>query len=257
MKSFCTLFALVLMLVAPAGAREDEPLVVFAAASLANVLDELSQEYRKTTGVAVKFSFAASSLLARQIEVGGRADVFVSADVQWMDYLAERGLIDRATRRDVAGNRLVIVAPSGSQTALEIRAGLALAAALGDGRLAVADPDTVPAGRYARAALESLGAWATVERRLARADNVRAALLFVARGETPLGIVYSTDAQIEPKVRVVATFPDHSHPPIAYPAAASASAGPRAVAFLAYLSGAEAAPIWKKYGFLVPAGRSK
>jgi molybdate transport system substrate-binding protein len=233
------------------GAQEPRQpvLLVFAAASLTNVLEDLSGAWEKQSGVRVRFSFAASSALARQIEAGGNADVFVSADEEWMDYLASRSLIDDASRRDVAGNRLVLIAPADSPVNFALTPGLDLTAALGDGRLAIADPDIVPAGRYARAALTTLGAWNAVSRRLVRAENVRAALIYVARGECPLGIVYSTDAQIEPKVRVVTTFPDHTHAPITYPAAATVDAGPLAAAFIAYLSSANAAPVWKKHGF--------
>jgi len=225
-------------------------LLVFAAASLTNVLGELSQAYEKQSGHKVNLSFAASSVLARQIEAGGKADVFLSADQEWMDYLAERKLIDAKTRRDLVGNRLVLIAPADSKAQLTIAPGFKLAEALGDGRLATGDPDTVPVGRYARTALTNLGVWQSVADRLVRAENVRAALTYVARGEAPIGIVYSTDAQIDPKVRVIATFPDHSHAPITYPAAATASAVPDAAAFLAFLGSAEAAPVWKKFGFV-------
>jgi molybdate transport system substrate-binding protein len=229
--------------------RESGPLV-FAAASLTDVLREISQAYEKQTGKKVKLAFASSSVLARQIEAGSKADVFVSADQEWMDYLAQRKLIEVRSRRNLVGNRLVLIAPADSPLELTIAPGFRLADALGDGRLATGDPDTVPAGRYARTALTNLGVWQSVAARLVRAENVRAALTYVARGEAPLGIVYATDAQIDQKVRVVATFPDHSHAPISYPAAATASAGPDAAGFLAFLGGAGAAPVWKKYGFV-------
>jgi molybdate transport system substrate-binding protein len=224
-------------------------LLVFAAASLTEVLGELARDFEASSGARVRLSFAASSLLARQIEAGGRADVFISADQDWMDYLAARGLIVDSTRRDLAGNSLVLIAPAQSNLRLELSKGLALADALRGGRLSVADPDTVPAGRYAQAALASLGVWRQVEDRLARADNVRAALNFVARGETPLGIVYATDAWIAKGVRIVGTFPEASHPPIRYPAAATNSAGPVAPAFLDFLASSEAAAVWKRHGF--------
>lgn len=246
-------FAAVTALLLPnthAQGREKPALLVFAAASLTNVLGELSANWEKSSGVPVKLSFAASSALARQIEAGGAADVFVSADQEWMDYLAARKLIDRKSRRDLVGNALVLIAPADSKTKLEIVPGLRLAEALAGGRLAVADPDTVPAGRYARTALTNLGAWEQVADRLVRAENVRAALTYVARGEAPLGVVYSTDAQIDKKVRVVGSFPDSSHPAITYPAAATATAGRSAAPFLAYLASNEAATVWKKYGFL-------
>ncbi len=240
------------LLLTPAVAQEAarSELLVFAAASLTNVLGELARSYEQQGGSRVKLSFAASSVLARQIEAGGKADVFVSADQEWMDYLAERKLIDGATRQDLVGNRLVLIAPADSKVELAIAPGFRLAEALGDGRLATGDPDTVPVGRYARAALTKLGAWQSVAARLVRAENVRAALTYVARGEAPLGIVYATDAQIDQKVRVVATFPDNSHAPITYPAAATASAAADAARFLAFLGSADAAVVWKKYGFV-------
>lgn len=245
------------LLIAPAMAQSPErpeppkpELLVFAAASLTEVLGELAQSYERRGGGRVRIAFAASSVLARQIEAGGKADVFLSADQQWMDYLADRRLIDAKTRRDLVGNRLVLIAPADSRVRLAIEPGFDLAQALGDGRLATGDPDTVPAGRYARAALTNLGVWQSVATRLVLAENVRAALTYVARGEAPLGIVYATDAQIGQKIRVVATFPDNSHDPITYPAAATASAVPDAAGFLAFLGSAAAAPVWKKFGFV-------
>lgn len=229
--------------------KREHEILVFAAASLTQVLGDLSADWERTSGQKVRLSFAASSLLARQIEAGGSADVFVSADQAWMDYLAARNLIDLPSRRDLAANGLVLIAPSGSPAKLRIARGFKLADALGNGRLAIADPDVVPAGRYARAALMQLRAWDGVAGRLATADNVRAALAYVARGEAPLGIVYTTDAQIDPKVRVVATFPDNTHPPITYPAAVTARAGPGAEAYLRFLSGARSRPVWLKFGF--------
>ncbi len=248
-RAFLVLLAALLASPAPAQQEKSPELLVFAAASLTNVLGELARDWEKNSGVPAKLSFAASSALARQIEAGAEAHVFVSADQEWMDYLVARNLIDKATRRDLAGNSLVLIAPADSAVRLRIAPGFRLSESLGGGRLAVADPDTVPAGRYARAALTSLGVWDSVSNQLARGENVRAALIYVARGESPLGIVYSTDAQIDPKVRVVATFPDNTHDPITYPAAATAMAGPQAAAFLKYLSSADAAAAWKKYGF--------
>ncbi len=246
------LSALLAMFLATAAHGEErrQPLLVFAAASLTNVLGEIGDAWNSQSSTAVKFSFAASSMLARQIEAGGRADIFVSADQEWMDYLAGRSLIDSVSRVDVVGNRMVLIAAADSRLRLTLEPGSELGEALGGGRLSIADPDVVPAGRYARQALGALGLWRQVSGRLARADNVRAALLFVARGETPLGIVYATDAQIEEKVRVVATFPDNSHQAVTYPAAATASAQPEAHAFLAYLRSVEAMQVWKKHGFL-------
>ncbi len=252
MRSMRTLLALLAALaLAPADAQEQKQpeLLVFAAASLTNVLGDLARDWEKTSGVRVKLSFAASSALARQIEAGSDAHVFVSADQEWMDYLSKRNLVDEASRRDLVGNSLVLIAPADSSTKLRIAPGFKLSETLAGGRLAVADPDTVPAGRYARAALTRLGIWDQVADRLARAENVRTALNYVARGESPLGIVYSTDAQIDPKVRIVDTFPDNTHDPITYPAAATPKAGREAAAFLDFLGSASAATVWKKYGF--------
>jgi molybdate transport system substrate-binding protein len=227
-----------------------EPLLVFAAASLTDVLQDIGTTYTRETGQPVKFSFAASSALAHQVEAGAQADVFFSADTDWVDYLQSRKLIDAATRVDVVGNRLALVAPADSKIALRIAPGFALRAALGaDGRLATGDPDSVPVDRYAHAALVSLGVWDSIADRLVRADNVRAALAFVARGETPLGIVYRTDALIEKKVRIVDTFPSSSHPPILYPAAATTHAGPGARQFVQSLTNRATQEIFRKYGF--------
>jgi molybdate transport system substrate-binding protein len=227
-----------------------EPLLVFAAASLSDVLQEIGATYTRETGQPVKFSFAASSALAHQIESGAQADAFVSADTDWMDYLQSRKLIDPATRVNVVGNRLVLVAPADSKLTVKIAPGFGLRAALGtDGRLVTGDPDSVPVGRYAHAALSSLGVWDSIADRLVRADNVRSALAFVARGECPLGIVYRTDALIEPKVRIVDTFPTSSHAPILYPAAATARAGAAARQFVASLTSRPAESTFHKYGF--------
>ena len=228
-----------------------DAVVVFAAASLANVLQEIGDEYTKATGVAVKLSFAASSALARQIESGAAANLFMSADQQWMDYLDQRGLIQTGTRHDLLGNRLALVAPAGSTIQLKIEPRFPLLAALKGQRLATGDPDTVPVGRYARAALMRLGVWDDVVERLVPAEDVRAALAFVARGEVPLAIVYETDARVETKVRIVDLFPADTHPPITYPVALTTGAGPRAVSFLAYLRGPAARTVFETYGFTV------
>jgi molybdate transport system substrate-binding protein len=222
---------------------------VFAAASLTSVLQELGDGFTKDTGVLVKYSFAASSTLAKQIENGAPADVFFSADVEWMDYLQTRKLIRIPTRHDVVGNKLVLVAPSLSKIALKIGPHFALAAALGKGHLATGDPDSVPVGRYAREALTQLGVWRDVEARLVRGDSVRSALAFVDRGEASLGIVYATDAKIDDMVRVVDVFPDGSHLPIVYPIAATAVAKPAASAFVDYVRGPVGEAAFKKYGF--------
>jgi molybdate transport system substrate-binding protein len=225
-------------------------LLVFAAASLTDVLAELSARWEATAGVPVRLSFAASAVLARQIEAGGRADVFISADQEWMNYLQARDLLEPSTRRALVGNRLVLVAPADNATELRIAPGFRLAAALGTGRLATGDPDTVPVGRYARSALVTLGVWDQIQPRLVRADNVRSAMMFVARGETPLGIVYATDALADSRVRIVDTFPAGSHPPITYPAAATRGARNIAVRYLGFLAGAGARDTWRKFGFV-------
>jgi molybdate transport system substrate-binding protein len=228
----------------------DQELLVFAAASLTNALDEIGAAYTQQTQQHVKFSYAASSALARQLEAGSRADVFMSADLEWMDYVQQRNLIDTASQRNVLGNRLVLVAPADSKIELKIKPGFKVVAALGEtGRLATGDPDSVPVGKYARAALTSLGVWKDVEARLVRADNVRSALAFIARGETPLGIVYETDAKVEKRVRIVDAFPADSHPPIVYPVAVTAQARPAARQFVEFLRSAPAQAIFTKYGF--------
>lgn len=239
------------MLVAAPALAADKPVTVFAAASLKNAMDEVGAAYAARTGGEVRFSYAGSSAIARQIEQGAPADVYISADSDWMDYLAGKKLIVGASRRDLLTNHLALIAPTGAKTTLKIAKGMPLAKALGEGRLAVAGPD-VPAGRYAKASLTTLGVWDGVSGKLAQAENVRAALQFVARGESPYGIVYDTDARVEPKVKIVGLFPDTSHPPIIYPAALVAGGKtPRAAAFLSFLSGPEAGGVFKKYGFTV------
>jgi len=229
-----------------------QPLLIFAAASLTNALREVAAQYRASGGPSATLVFGSSSTLARQIEAGAAADVFFSADTDWMDYLAARQLIERATRHDIVGNRLALIAPARSRIALTVAPGFALRAALGSGRLALGDPAGVPAGRYARAALTTLGVWSSVSDRLAPAENVRAALEYVARGETPLGIVYQTDAFIEPRVRIVALFPVRDAPPIVYPAAVVRGAHAGAAAFVADLQSAAAQRIFHKFGFSSP-----
>jgi molybdate transport system substrate-binding protein len=237
---------------AAAFAQAGAPVTVFAAASLKNALDEAVAIHGQRTGTRVTVSYAASSALARQIEAGAPADLFISADLDWMDYLQTRQLIRPATRVNLLGNRLVLIAPRDSKASLTVERGLPLARALGDGRLAVADPDAVPAGKYAKAALEALGAWSAVAPRLARAENVRAALAFVARGECPLGIVYATDAAAEARVRIVGAFPAGTHPPIVYPAAITATAkSAGAASLLQFLGSAAAKPVFEKHGFTV------
>lgn len=235
-----------------ADAPRNREILVFAAASLTDVLGDLSARWQEASGVTVRLSFAASPVLARQIEAGGKADVFISADEQWMDYLQTRGRIEEPTRRNLAGNRLVLIAPADSRIELRIAPGFPLLSALRDGRLATGDPDIVPVGRYARSALLSLGVWNEVQHRLVRADNVRSALMYVARGEVALGIVYATDVLVDHRVRIVDTFPANSHGPIIYPAAVVNGARREAAPFVEFLGGAGARDTWKKYGFVEP-----
>jgi len=234
----------------------DRPLV-FAAASLRTALDEIAPICGSAMNAGFTASFAGTSALARQIEAGAPADVFISADIDWMDAVEASGLIDTSTRRDLLTNSLVLVAQAGSAgpAGLSIEPGFALADALGSSRLAVADPDVVPAGRYAKAALTTLGVWDDVAGRLAPAENVRAALLLVSRGEAPLGVVYRTDAAADPGVTVIGTFPPDTHPPIVYPAALTSRAArhPAAQSVLDCLRGADARAIFDRWGFGRPA----
>ena len=252
MKKILVLALLPFLLLCRAAGAAD--VTVFAAASLKEALDAVAAAYSRQAGDKITVSYAASSALARQIENGAPADLFISADLDWMDYLAERKLIDPATRKNLLGNQLVLIAPAASTGTLKIGPNFALAAHLGNGKLAMANPDTVPAGKYGKAALQALGVWPALEKQVARGINVRSALVLVARGEAPYGIVYRTDALAEPKVRIVDTFPAASHQPIVYPLAltAHAQSGASALAaqrFAAYLWSA-AAP-WKKFGFTV------
>lgn len=236
----------------PASAADD--VLIFAAASLKNALDEVAAQYAADTGKAMKASYAASSALARQIEEGAPADIFISADLDWIDYLADKALIREETRGNLLGNRLVLIAPADSTATVEIGAGFPLASLLGDGRMAMADTKAVPAGKYGKAALESLGVWSAVADKLAEAENVRAALALVSQGEAPLGIVYRTDAAADPTVRIVGVFPEDSHPPIIYPIALlqEAPSADAAVA-LDYLRSEAARAIYEKHGFVALA----
>ena len=241
-------------LLATPGAAQD--VTVFAAASLKNALDNVAAAWKADAGKEAVISYAASSALAKQIEQGAPADVFISADLTWMDYLTERDLVRKDTVVDLLGNRLVLVAPAASTAEIGIAPGVDLAGLLGDGHLAMGQVDSVPAGVYGKAALTSLGAWDSVSARVAQAENVRAALALVSTGEAPLGIVYETDANADPKVTVVGVFPEDSHPPIVYPAAETAAAkGEGAAAFLAFLEGTKARALFEEQGFtlLVPA----
>ncbi len=229
---------------------QDKTIIVFAAASMKNALDDIDAAFTKKIGIKVVASYAASSALMKQIEQGAPADVFLSADLNWMDYGAERNLIKNDTRINLLGNRLVLIAPKDSKIGdVTIGPGFDLAALAGDGRIATGDVRAVPAGLYAKAALEKLGIWASVEPKLAMAENVRAALILVARGEAPLGIVYATDAKVEANVKIVGVFPEDSHPPIIYPAALTANAKPDAAPYLAFLRSQTAKSIFESYGF--------
>jgi molybdate transport system substrate-binding protein len=226
-----------------------ETVTVFAAASLKDALDENVKAYQAGTADRIVVSYAASSALARQIEAGAPADLFISADLDWMDYLEQRGLIKAATRLNLLRNRLALIAPADSRVKVKIAPGFPLADALGSGRLAMANPDAVPAGKYGKASLEALGVWKDVQAKVAPAENVRAALVLVSRGGAPLGIVYRSDAAVEPRVRVVAEFPENSHPPIVYPAAITATGKTAAAALLDSLSKPAARVVFEKYGF--------
>lgn len=246
--------ALLAALALPSAARAEagRPVLVFAAASLQTALDAIAAEWTRATGKRVVVSYAASSALARQLESGAPADLFASADLEWMDWAENRSLIAPATRKSLLGNTLVLITARESAAELTIAPGMPLAAAIGGSRLATGDPASVPVGKYAKAALTALGVWAEVAPRIAGTDNVRAALALVARGEAKFGIVYRTDADTEPRVRVVGAFPASSHPPIVYPfALTAASANPDAAAFLAYLSSPTAVKIFEAGGFSV------
>jgi molybdate transport system substrate-binding protein len=239
--------------VTPLRAQRSETagITVFAAASLKTTLDHVAADYHNSTGTKVTISYAASPALAKQIEQAAPADIFISADLDWMDYLAQRGLVRSDSRINLLGNRLVLVAPAASSTVLKIAKDFPLATSLGSGKIAVADVKAVPAGKYAKAALEKLGVWAAVEPKLAQAENVRAALALVAREEAALGIVYRTDAMAEPKVRIVDIFPLDTHAAIVYPLAITRAAAnvDGARAFVMFLSSREARARFAKDGF--------
>ena len=233
-------------------ASAQKTVTVFAAASLKNALDEAAALFQKAQGAEIKSSYAASLTLAKQIEAGAPADIFISADAASMDYLAEKKLIKPETRVDLLGNTLVVVAPSSSPLKSLAFTKEAFLSALGSGRIATGDPASVPVGKYAKAAFEKLNLWSTLESRFAFTDNVRSALVFVAREEAPLGVVYSTDAKSEPKVKVVATFAENTHPKIVYPIAAiRASGGEMAARFLEFLKGSAAKAVFQRNGFTV------
>ena len=249
-RGIAGLLAGLMMLAVPALAQ---PVTVFAAASTTNALTDIAEAFTASGGGKVTLSFAASSTLAKQVEQGAPVHVFLSADEKWMNYMADKGLIDPATRVNLLGNRLALIAPAdGAVAPVDIAPGFPLAQLLGDGRLVTGDPDHVPVGLYARQALEKLGVWSAVQDRLARVDSVRAAVALVERGEVPLGIVYTTDAAISSKVKVVGIFPADSHPPVVYPAALVAGPLPASArAFLEFMGSPAADVIWRKYGFTV------
>jgi molybdate transport system substrate-binding protein len=251
---FARIFAFFGFAVALSGAPQpliaQEQITVFAAASLKNALDDTNAAFTKATGLKVVASYEASSALAKQIEQGAPADIFISADLRWMDYAAEHKLIKPDTRVNLLGNKLVLIAPKDSRLDhVTISDGFDIAKLAGDDRIAVADVKAVPAGLYAKAALEKLGSWTAAEPKLAQAENVRATLAFVARGETPVGIVYETDAKIEPKVKIIGAFPDGSYPPVTYPVAATADGKAAATRYLGFLATPAAKAIFERYGF--------
>jgi molybdate transport system substrate-binding protein len=242
----------------PAAQAQGSEIIVFAAASLKNALDAINTQWQRETGKKVSISYGASSALAKQIEQAAPAQLFIAADLDWMDYVAQRNLIKPETRSNLLGNRIVLIAHKDTAQPIDIKPRFDLAKALGDGRLAMANVEAVPAGKYGKAALEKLGVWETVSTKIAQAENVRAALLLVSRGEAPLGIVYQTDAAADPHVKVIGTFPEHTHPPIIYPAALTASArNADAAAFLDYIKSGRARPLFEAQGFTVlGTGRS-
>lgn len=258
-RSFGLVFGAVLALAAgtgPAFPQVKEPLV-FAAASLKTALDEVAAQWQRESGKKVLVSYAASNTLIKQIEQGAPADIFVSADLDWMDYGQQKNLINAQTRSNLLGNRIVLIAAKDATLTLNITHGFDLASALKGGRLAVANVNSVPAGKYGKAALEKLGAWDGVKDKIAQAENVRAALALVSLREAPLGIVYQTDAASDPSVKIVATFPEDSHPPIIYPIALTkTSTNPDALAFLRYIESAAARPAFEHEGFAVLGSRA-
>ena len=241
----------------PAQAQSGD-IVIFAAASLKNALDAINKQWQKEMGKKATISYASSPALAKQIEQGAPAQIFIFADVDWMDYLAQKNLIKPETRSNLLGNRIVLIAPKDKAQSIEVKPGFDLAKVLGEGRLSMANVHTVPAGKYGKAALEKLGVWTSVSSKLAQAENVRAALLFVSRGEAPAGIVYQTDAASDSNVKIIGMFPEDTHPPIIYPIALTANAThPDAAAFLAYVRSDKAKPLFEAQGFTVlGSGRS-
>ena len=256
-RTSCNLLAGVLFILSSVtwssvASAQPAKLVIFAAASLKDALDEVTSAYQRDKGQETTTSYAASSTLAKQIEAGAPADIFISADLDWMDYLSQRSLIKPETRFNFLGNKLVLIARADDPIKLAIGPDFPLAQALGTSRLAIADPASVPAGKYGKAALESLGVWASVEGKLAPAQDVRATLAFVSRGEAPLGIVYQTDATADKAVKIVGEFPESSYPPIVYPLAVTrSSANPGTADYIAFLKSSAARPDFEKQGFVM------
>jgi molybdate transport system substrate-binding protein len=256
MRLISALFA-VLTLAAYPAAAQDSTITVFAAASMKNALDDINAAFTMRTGTKTPTSYAATSALMKQIEEGAPADVFASADLEWMDYGVQKKVIKPETRFNLLGNRLVLIAPKGSKiSSVDIKPGFDLASLAGDGRIVTGDVRAVPVGKYAKAALEKLGAWAAAEKKFAMVENVRAALTLVARDEAVLGIVYETDAKVEPNVKIVGRFPANSHPPIVYPVALTVTAKPDARKYLDFLRTPTTQVVVEHYGFtyLVPPG---
>ena len=250
LSRLCAVVFAALLMASTAWAQPSADVTIYAAASLRDALDELAREYERQGRGKAAISYAGSPALARQIEKGAPADVFISADTDWMDHLAKLGLIRIETRVTLLSNRLILIAPANSQTELKIGPGFPLAAALGDRRLAMADPESVPAGKYGRAALEALGVWKEVVAKVARTENVRAALALVVRAEAPFGVVYRTDALEERRVRIIGEFSRSLHPEIVYPAAVVAGARSKiAYEYLRYLRSTTARTVWDRHGF--------
>jgi len=253
-RSLSAFILAALFAAAPLAAQAQQSLTLFAAASMTSAMNDINAAFTKETGIEVTPSYAASSTLARQIEQGAPADIFISANVSWMDHVEKAGQVKPGSRFDLAGNRLVLIAPKDSKiNEVKIAKGFDLAGLVGEGRITTGEVTSVPVGRYAKAALEKLGAWQAAEKKFAMADNVRAALVLVARGEAQFGIVYETDAKIEPGVKIVGAFPEGSHPAIVYPVAATKEAGAGANKYLAFLRTPDTAKVFEKYGFTVLA----
>jgi molybdate transport system substrate-binding protein len=260
MRSLTGLFAALSVLFGLAQSpalADDKTLTIFAAASLKNALDDVDAAFTAKTGVKIVSSYAASSVLAQQIEQGGPVDIFASADTDWMDYAVQKKTIEETTRVNLLGNSLVLIAPKTSLIdKVTIEPGFDLAKLAGDGKIVTGDVSAVPVGKYAKSALEKLGAWSAVKSKFARAENVRAALLLVARNEAALGIVYATDAKMEPGVRIVGTFPANSYQPIIYPFAATTTAKAEAADYLAFLRTSVCKAIFERYGFTFLVSRT-